>query len=543
MFLAVLLCGVVASLPSGFYVIDPSEYSSNLRSDYNWGLQNVPFIDLPKGVGYDDIITSYYYRWRSYKTHINLTPEGFYVITEFGPPVPWAGKYNTIPAAAGHHIMEGRWIHNQQYVDDYIRFWFLWGGDPRKYTSWITHAAYERFKLTNNKTLFHNLTKPLSDNVLGWEREHFSSYGGRNCFWQNDGADAMEVSISGSGCRPTINSVIAKEAEATIAIANLMNETSDIPIQNLTTIRSHAINAVLNQQWNPSIQSFAVMPMGSPSLENTASSDPELTCPGNGTAAWKLNETVSVRELLGFVPFYFSIPISPSPRDSDYKAMWRQLFNENGFASLYGPRTAELRHPCYNYSWSHRDCWNGPTWPYETARLLTAAGTMVRNYKSVEALNKTEYNNLLKQYAMIHVNTYAVNDTAHPLGSGHVFELVHPDMGYWIDRDGLYKYNASIKDVGDDYNHSTFVDIIISGLFGILPQLSGVVIDPLFQNNNLSYFAIDHVLCKGKIISILFDRSGDRYNKGKGFIVFVNGQVVSHTTDVTRVVLPETDFE
>ncbi len=28
-------------------------------------------------------------------------------VTEFLPSVPWAGKYNTIPCAAGHHIAEG----------------------------------------------------------------------------------------------------------------------------------------------------------------------------------------------------------------------------------------------------------------------------------------------------------------------------------------------------------------------------------------------------------------------------------------------------
>eukprot|EP01060_Flectonema_neradi_P033226 TRINITY_DN5510_c0_g1_i4.p1 TRINITY_DN5510_c0_g1~~TRINITY_DN5510_c0_g1_i4.p1 ORF type:complete len:540 (+),score=65.27 TRINITY_DN5510_c0_g1_i4:64-1683(+) len=538
MMTAILACVVLGSLPEGFFVIDPSEYAANLRNDYDWGIQNLPFIDIPEGVGYDDTITAYYYRWRSYRTHINLTPENFYVVTEFGPPVPWAGKYNTIPAAAGHHILEGRWIHNQQYIDDYIRFWFLWGGDPRKYTSWITHSAYERYKVTGNSSVFSNLTVSLSENVLGWEREHFGSYGGRNCFWQNDGADAMEVSISGSGCRPTINSVVAKEAEATMKIAELMNATGTIPVSNLTKIRDNAVNAVLNQQWNPSIKSFAVMPMGSPQGTYQPSN---AVCPGNGTSSWPMNQTVSVRELLGFVPFYFSIPEYTSSRNSDYKTMWRQLFDDNGFNSLYGPRTAELRHPCYNYSWSHRDCWNGPTWPYETARLLTAAAIMIRDYPAVEALTVDEYNSLVKQYSTLHTATYAINDTAHPIGSGHVFELVHPDLGYWIDRQGLYYYNSTIKDVGDDYNHSTFTDIIISGLFGLVPMISGLVVDPLLPDW-LSYFALDHVLYKGKIVSIFFDKTGDRYNKGSGFTVMVNGQVVSHTATVQKVVIPGNVF-
>jgi hypothetical protein len=60
-------------------------------------------------------------QWRAYKKHIKWAADG-YVLTEFLPYVPWSGRHNTIPAAVGHHMMEGRWLRNQAVVGDYVEF-------------------------------------------------------------------------------------------------------------------------------------------------------------------------------------------------------------------------------------------------------------------------------------------------------------------------------------------------------------------------------------------------------------------------------------
>lgn len=56
--------GSAASRAKGFYVIDPNNYLPLLREDFQWAIENVPFIDFPQD---DDILTSYYYRWRVYR--------------------------------------------------------------------------------------------------------------------------------------------------------------------------------------------------------------------------------------------------------------------------------------------------------------------------------------------------------------------------------------------------------------------------------------------------------------------------------------------
>ncbi len=88
----------------------------------------------------------------------------------------------------------------------------------------------------------------LVNNLYGWEASHSVPFGiaasnaiisgasststsssSGSCFFQSDGADGGEVSIGGSGCRPTINSAMASEARAVAAIAELLPGSAVVP--------------------------------------------------------------------------------------------------------------------------------------------------------------------------------------------------------------------------------------------------------------------------------------------------------------------------
>jgi len=240
---------------------------------------------------------------------------------------------------------------------------------------------------------------------------------------------------------------------------------------------------------------------------------------------------VNVRELLGFIPYYFEGLVPAG--NSTYRAQFAALFDAAGFASPWGLRTTELRHACYNYSWEHGDCWNGPSWPYETARVLTgAAYTIVAAdaAKTDAPLTKEQYFDMLTSYVRQHTRSVAVNDTASPLGSGHVFENLHPDLGYWNNRARMYWSGAPTRDQGDDYLHSTFCDLVLEGLMGIRPELNGTVrVHPLVPTDTWDHFAADHVLVHGKVLSVVWDASGRHYaHPGRaGLSVLVDGHVAA----------------
>jgi len=370
------------------------------------------------------------------------------------------------------------------------------------------------------------------------------------CWWQDDGRDAMEVSISGSGCRPTIAAAMYGEAETIVKLARMepLNRTLELEYIKWQEL-SRSI--ILDRHWNEKIQSFAVIPtvpeMNDDSEKHKVTEDVASDCDLSNVR--KLNETANVRELLAFMPWYFDTLI-PNEQAAKFLPMWNELFDPNGFDALYGLRSAELRHPCYNYSYDHGDCWNGPSWPYETSRVLVGFANLlnreiIRDETSkFRIVSPQKYWLLLKQYARQHTRTYAVNDTADPIGSGHIFENLHPDLGYWNNRQRMYESNDENKNMGDDYNHSTFVDLILSGLFGIRPQEDGSIrISPLIPST-ISSFAVDNVLWQGRYtLSVIWDKTGKVYSRGQGLSVLLDGKVVAHSRTMKRIVLYREDWQ
>ena len=123
---ALLACAVPRGGRASFVAIDPSAHAARLGDDYEWAVRSVPFAELAAD---DDVVAAFYYRWRVLRKHVTWTgaPDG-YVITEFLREVSWAGLHNTIPAAAGHHLREARWLRNATAASDYARFWFCGHG-------------------------------------------------------------------------------------------------------------------------------------------------------------------------------------------------------------------------------------------------------------------------------------------------------------------------------------------------------------------------------------------------------------------------------
>ena len=79
-----------------FNAEDEEIYRQEIGNDQalDWMRENVPLFECPE----PDIEEIYYFRWWTYRKHVKKTPEGF-IISEFLPDVPWAGKYNSINCA------------------------------------------------------------------------------------------------------------------------------------------------------------------------------------------------------------------------------------------------------------------------------------------------------------------------------------------------------------------------------------------------------------------------------------------------------------
>ena len=82
----------------------------------------------------------------------------------------------------------------------------------------------------------------------------------------------------------------------------------------------------------------------------------------------------------------------------------------------------------------------------------------------------------------------------------------------------------------EDYNHSSYCDLIITGLVGLRPREDDIIeVNPLVPADRWDWFCLDNVPYHGKTLTILWDKTGDRYGMGQGFRVFVDGkQIAQH---------------
>ncbi len=459
---------------------------------------NIPLFECPD----KQIEETYYFRWWTYRKHIKKTNEGF-VITEFLPNVPWAGKDNAISCAAAFHFNEGRWLRDRKYLNSYASYWFHAGGSPRTYSFWPARALFDYYLVTGDSVLLQGLFPELEANFSAWEHEKFD--GNVGLFWQVDSEDGMEVSISGAlstngiGYRSTINSYMYAEADALAMISHLLKMKSKTKYysQKAKLIK----NNILGKLWNEEDTFFEVIPQ-------------------NGRFLFS-----GTRELHGYTPWAFNIPDD----QERYSIAWEQIMSEDGFFAPFGLTTAEQRSPKFAISYEGHECqWNGPSWPYASSMTLTAMSNLL-NYYSQHIVSKEDFFKLFKIYAGCHrltENGKTVN---------WIDENLNPYNGDWLSRtrlktwkDNSWSDNKGGIERGKDYNHSLFCDLIISHLVGFKPCLDGSFeIKPLITSKEWDYFCLDNLYFRGRYISILYDKSGDHYRKGKGLRVWMDGQEVA----------------
>jgi hypothetical protein len=470
------------------------QYVDN-RSAWAWMKDQMPYFECPD----KELEETYYFRWWVYRKHIKQTPKGF-IITEFHPDVYWAGKYNSINCAAGHHLNEGRWLKNrEEFLTDYILFWLRKGGSPRSYSTWLADAIWNYCSVVGDFSLAVELLPDLAKNYAEWEN---SNLNGSGLFWSYDDRDAMEISISGSGLRPTLNSYLYADA---IAIAKIAALAGKKDTEDKFSGKAAILKKLVQERlWDEDAEFFKVIP-----LEHAKAPVPD----------WNfktINPDHNVREQIGFIPWYFNLP------DKGYEAAWKQLMDEEGFYAPFGPTTAERRHPSFMFHYGHECLWNGPSWPFATAQTLTALANLLNNYEQSFA-GKQDYFDTLKTYAKCHYRTKSDGGKV-----SWIDENIDPFTGRWLSRDILenwdWKQEKGGYERGKDYNHSTFCDLIITGLMGLrVEDGKDITVNPLVPDGLWDYFCLDNVPVRGKIITILYDRTGEKYGKGKGLHVFADG--------------------
>ena len=463
-----------------------------------WMQHNVPYFECPDKT----VEETYYFRWWVLRKHLKRTPEGV-IFTEFLPHVPWAGSFNSINCASGCHIAEARWLREgRKYIEDYIRFWFRGSGNIYSYSCWIVMTVYEYCMSIDDFTIAVELLNDFAEYYTNVEKTNMTQYG---LFWSDDDRDAMEMSVSGSGLRPTLNSYMYANA---YAISHIAAHAGDAVLSKIYAEKAQALKENINKYlWDETANFYKVIPLACKETMIDELSFSEVPAERN------------VREEIGYIPWSFGIA------ETDKDIAWKYLLDEKYFGAQFGPLTAERHHinslkPCD----SHECLWNGPSWPLATTQTINGVISLLQ-YRRSNYLDRTDFMKMMSIYSASH---YRQNGNGEKIN--WIDENLDPDTGEWLSRRILqsldWPQDKGGYERGKDYNHSGYCDLIIRGVCGLgVCNGNRIFFDPLLPDGSWDYFLLDSLPYKNHILTVMYDSTGTRYGKGKGFMVYIDGAI------------------
>jgi len=490
--------------------------------DWDWYKENIPFFECPDA----DITTTYYYRWELLTKHLTYgSPNTGYTFTEFIDRPFWSGAYGAISCPAGHQLYEARWLRQPRVARDYLRYYFRApGAQPRNYSTWLADSAWALNLVHPDRKFIVDLLPDLIKNYEGWEARHFVPEVG--LFWQTGHDDGMEFNINSRqtkdilrgapSYRPSFNAYMWADATAIAKVAKLAGE-NDVAakFEEKAAMLKSKMQELL---WDTKRKFFF------PAFRDNEEAD------GHSLDALSLTYESGEfagdshgRELIGYVPWQFNM----LDNDKGFEVAWAKLMERDAFMADFGPTTVERNDPMFllkdSCCW-----WSGQSWPYATTQTLKALANVLRSElpDGVKLpVNSADYVELLQIFAKSHRKE----------GLPYLAEALHPDTGSFNGHDG---YNHS-----EHYFHSSFCDLVITGLVGIQEHPGElVVIDPLAPAT-WDYFALDDLPYHGRRLSVVWDRIGDRYSFGPGMHVTIDGKQVATSRELQRMIVPFADGE
>lgn len=482
-----------------------------------WMRAQIPLFDCPDR----DIEEMYYFRWWTLRKHFVKTEAGV-AQTEFLVPRGYADKHNLIACAVSHHIMESRWLHDSSYAQDEAYTWLRGNeGKPLSkvhgFSDLIPFALLQGAKVTGSTQTLIELHDDLTADMQWWDQNRLWCNGakdaklgkdeqgvtkpfaaGDSLYWQSDVADGMEESISGGrystgkrmfhqNRRPTINSYMYGNYK-TMAEVYGKNPAWRPQAQQYAQRAATLKQLVCDKLWDEGLQFFC-------------SRD-------------KYDSICQVRELVGYLPWYVGLADDDAEK---YAPAWLQLTDQEGFLAPFGMTTAERRHPLFRHAWHGRPTceWDGAIWPFATSQTLTALANVMNDYPKTAAM-------LPDSLFFDHLKLYT--ESMHRRGRPYVGEYLDEQTGAWLWGD---------HERSRYYNHSTYNDLIISGLVGLRPALGNTVtIRPLVPAGKWSYFCLDGVAYHNHILTIIWDADGMRYGQGQGLTLLIDGRRVANRQEL-----------
>ena len=483
----------------GRYLVD--------NRDIDWFAARIPAFESPDSA----IEATYYYRWELVTKHLTYgSPKTGYTFTEFIDRPFWSGEYGAISCPLGHQFAEVRWLDDRDIVSDFARYWFeAPGAQPRSYSNWYGAAMWRLFEVTRDTALLRRVLPYMKTQYAGWMAEHWDPT--QRMFHWDGLHDGMERNINSrqtddidegaDGYRPTLNSYMYADARAIARASALFGDTAAARDYDA---RADSLRVRVEQELWDERRSFFLHQ----AAHNEKSGVRALT---RTYESGEYAGNPHGRELIGYVPWQFDLP-EPG---KGYERAWRFLMDTAYFLTPFGPTTTEQNDP--QFFISYRCCWwSGNSWPYATTQTLEAMANLLNDYRQ-SVVTAADWMRLFTIYTR----------TQRKDGRPYVAEAANPLTGSWEGHDTPGHSNH--------YFHSAYVNLVITDVVGLRPRADdSLVVNPLAPSS-WAYFALDGVRYHGRRLTILWDRDGTRYGRGRGLVVLADGRLLARSTGLRRL--------
>lgn len=230
---------------------------------------------------------------------------------------------------------------------------------------------------------------------------------------------------------------------------------------------------------------------------------------------YQTDEKALVKNIVGVYPYWAGIA------GQDQKEGIKYLFDPEYFAAGSAFTTVAKDCPAYSPAggWrgiirSRNGCvWDGPSWPYTNGIALDAAAEESR--RQGHAYDR-EFSRYLRDYSLQHFE-------GRDLNRPYLVEQYHPATGEPLSDE-------------PDYNHSYYLDLLISQVCGLKVEPGRLVIDPI--DIGLTWFRLAGVHIRGIQVSIEYAAEKDRGGIRKGFRAYLDGQKACEEETLCRMELP-----
>ena len=420
---------------------------------------------------------------------------------------------NMISYGAGHQVRETRWLRDPVYARDILSTWcnnakengvfpnFIRPdaiGD-RQYTDWITSTAWDAYCVAPDLDVALAWAEGLRRNVDGWLATYDTDEDGlllvdshwwTGMEWQPSffyfkdfDKDRQDQHLERVDLTAYVYGNAANLAKLLEALGD--NEGAGRYRRIAWTIRK----ALLDVMWDADAGYFySVEP-------NT-------------------HEKAMVKEVIGVYPFYFGM----IPTDSACVAAWGPVLDKDELWTAWPVASASQQCPAYSQDVTFHGkhvggcMWNGPTWPHANSLVLSAMAATLRDFADPLPLTPDYFQALLTSYT---VAQFRDQDVQFPWTG----EYYNGDTAAW-------------RTSQRDYNHSTYVDIVIADLAGLRPRPDDILEVQPMLSDLLPWFVVDGVRYHNHDLTIAWNATGagtDSPDGLEGFRIYVDGKLVHHT--------------